>query len=265
MVEELDNREDKQEEKQEKKEETKKTLKTIVASVLCTLLFTVILLLLVLLGLKKCGRVSDLDSSSSEPNSSEYVEIYDNKKLNSVFKRIVYEQAHIDLGEQLDIKDVIAVTYIDNYPSKFDLSITASTDNEVLFYNITSCVYQNDVTGYDNLVSYLLKQDQNSDWIYMSDSEEEDTTFSVGVERENKNTAEVLNISKSTSYFMASTSLSSKKHISGYYYQDSKFCVYNRVEYTDSGNPLGSNEGTLIDESSLLYGYYLRLSGVITD
>ena len=46
-------------------------------------------------------------------------------------------------------------------------------------------------------------------------------------------------------------------------YQDNKYYVYDKLKYTDQNNPLGNNEGTLIDDTSLLYGHYLILSGVI--
>ena len=262
-------KQDKQEVKEQKKEENKKTLKTVITSVICTLLFIIILLLLILLGLKKCmGRVPDIgDSSNNDNTSSEYVEIYDNVTLNDVFKKIVSKHLFINFDENKEMSDVIAVTYTDNYPNKFDLSITACTEDEVFFYSITNCVYQNNVDGYDNLVTYLLKQDkaEPQHLVFMSDSEIGDLDFSVDLSRVNKNTAEVINTNKPDSHFVTSMTPSSVKYISGYYYQDNKYYVYDRLEYTDQNNPLGNNEGTLIDDTSLLYGYYLRLSGIITN
>ena len=265
--EELEQEEQKQEAKEQKKEENKKTLKTVVTSVICALLFIIILLLLILLGLKKCmGRVPDIgDSSNNDNTSSEYVEIYDNVTLNDVFKKIVSRHLFINFDENKEMSDIIAVTYTDNYPNKFDLSITACTEDEVFFYSITNCVYQNNVDGYDNLVTYLLKQDkaEPQHLVFMSDSEIGDLDFSVDLSRANKTTAEVITTNKANSHFVTSITPSSVKYISGYYYQDNKYYVYDRLEYTDQNNPLGNNEGTLIDDTSLLYGYYLRLSGVI--
>ena len=261
---ELEQREQKQEVKEQKKEENKKTLKTVITSVICTLLFIIILLLLILLGLKKCvARLGD--SSNNDNTSSEYVEIYDNVTLNDVFKKIVSKHLFINFGEDKEMSDIIAVTYTDNYPNKFDLSITACTEDEVFFYSITNCVYQNNVDGYDNLVTYLLKQDkaEPQHLVFMSDSEIGDLDFSVDLSRANKNTAEVITTNKANSHFVTSITPSSVKYISGYYYQDNKYYVYDKLEYTDQNNPLGNNEGTLIDDTSLLYGYYLRLSGVI--
>ena len=231
---------------------------------ICTLLFIIILLLLILLGLKKCAaRLGD--SFNNENTSSEYVEIYDNVTLNDVFKKIVNKHLFINFDENKEMSDVIAVTYKDNYPNKFDLSITASTDDEVFFYSITNCVYQNNVDGYDNLVTYLLKQNTVDHLVFMSDSEEGDLDFLVDLNRANKTTAEVITTNKPNPHFVTSMTLSSVKYISGYYYQDNKYYVYDRLEYTDQNNPLGNNQGTLIDDTSLLYGYYLRLSGAYTD
>ena len=266
-MEELEQEQQKQEAKERKKEENRKTLKTVITSVICTLLFVIILLLLILLGLKKCmGRVPDIgDSSNNDNTSSEYVEIYDNVTLNDVFKTIVNKHLFINFDENKEMSDIIAVTYTDNYPNKFDLSITACTDEEVFFYSITNCVYQNNVDGYDNLATYLLKQDkaEPQHLAFMSDSEIGDLDFSVDLSRANKTTAEVITTNKPDSHFVTSMTPSSVKYISGYYYQDNKYYVYDKLEYTDQNNPLDNNEGTLIDDTSLLYGYYLRLSGVI--
>jgi len=257
------------EQEEQKQEENKKTLKTVITSVICTLLFIIILLLLILLGLKKCmGRVQDIgDSSNNESTSSEYVEIYDYVALNNVFKKIVNKHLFINFDESKEMSDVIAVTYTDNYPNKFNLSITACTEDEVFFYSITNCVYQNNIDGYDNLVTYLLKQDkaEPQHLVFMSDSEAGDLDFSVDLTRANKTSAEVINTNKPNSHFITSMTPSSVKYISGYYYQDNKYYVYDRLEYTDQNNPLGNKEAILIEETSLLYGYYLRLSGVITD
>ena len=262
--EELEQQEQKQEQKEQKKEETKKTLKTVVTSVICTLLFIITLLLLILLGLKKCAPHGDIgDSSNNENTSSQYAEIYDNVTLNDVFKKIVSKHLFINFDENKEMNNVIAVTYTDNYPNKFDLSITASTEDEVFFYTITNCVYQTNVDGYDNLVAYLLKQNTADHLVFMSDSEEGDLDFYVDLSRANKTTAEVINTNKPNPHFATSMTPSSVKYISGYYYQDNNYYVYDRLEYTDQNNPLGNNDGTLVDDTSLLYGYYLRLSGVI--
>ena len=251
----------KQEQQEQKKEENKKTLKTVIASVICALLFIIILLLLILLGLKKCALVSDLGGSSNNENtSSQYVEIYDNKTLDNVFKKIVREQRRIDTegADLITPKDVIAVTCSES-DNKFNLSITLTTeDNRMFFYAVTNCNYKEEVTGYDNLITYLLSNDEDQNHIFMGNG---DITLNTA----NVNSVEVINTNKPNSHFVTSISPSSVKYISGYYYQENRYYVYNRLEYTDQNNPLGDEQGTLIDDSSLLYGYYLRISGVITD
>ena len=250
--EELD-QQDKQEQKEDNKEKHKQTLKVAVTSSICTLLLIIIILLLVILGLKKCGPTTNKGNTSSQ-----YVEVYDNKTLNNVFKTIVKEQRKIDADEDIVPKDIIAVTYstIDN---KFNLSITMATeDNKIFFYSATNCSYKDNVTGYDNLVTYLLSNDEDQDLIFFGEGE-------ISLSYEDINLVEVVNINKPNARFTVSKTPSDIKHISGYYYEDNKYYVYNRLEYTDQNNPLGNEQGTLIDDSSLLYGYYLRLSGIITD
>ena len=255
--EELD-QQDKREQKKDNKEKRKQTIKVAITSSICTLLLIIIILLLVILGLKKCEPTTNKGSSSNDNTSSQYVEVYDNKTLNNVFKTIVKEQRKIDADEDIVPKDIIAVTYstIDN---KFNLSITMTTeDNNIFFYSVANCVYKDNVTGYDNLVTYLLSNDENQDLIFFGEGE-------ISLSYEDINLVEVVNINKPNARFTVSKTPSDIKHISGYYYEDNKYYVYHRLEYTDQNNPLGNEQGTLIDDSSLLYGYYLRLSGVITD
>ena len=256
MIDEELEQQDNQEEKEVAKEGNKKSLKTIVISATCALLFIVILILLLLLGLKKCAPTTS--TSSSNPSSG-YTEIYDNKKLNNVFKEIVKNQRKIDTIDTdiISPKDVIAVTYIES-DNKFNLDITISTeDNRVFFYKANNCAYKADVTGYNNLVAYILSNDEDQTLVFMGDGD-------ISLEEENV-TTEAISTNKPNGHFLTSVSPTSEKHTSGYYYQDNNYYVYNRLEYTDLNNPLGNDEGTLINENSLLYGYYLRLSGVITD
>ena len=249
---------DKQEQKEGNKEKRKQTLKVAIASSICTLLLIIVILLLVILGLKKCGPTTNKGSSTSDNISSQYVEIYDNKTLDNVLKTIVKKQRKIDAEEDIVPKDIVAVTYSTS-DNKFNLSITMTTeDNKIFFYSVANCVYKDNVTGYDNLVTYLLSNDEDQDLIFFGEGE-------ISLSYEDINLVEVVNINKPNARFTVSKTPSDIKHISGYYYEDNKYYVYNRLEYTDQNNPLGNEQGTLIDDSSLLYGYYLRLSGIITD
>ena len=240
---------DEQEQQEQKKEATKKSLKAIVGSATCLLLFIIILLLLLLLGLKKC--TNNVSSSSSEEAP---VEIYDNKKLNNVFKDIIKNHAKIEHDVDINPEQIIAVTYVDDYPNTFDLSISAVADDKVYYFSLIGCDYQINIIGYDNLITYLLHEGQ--DCIFMGEGQ--GPGFVLNMEIEDKNTTEVINVNKPESHFITSKSPANIKHISGYYMQDNKFYVYQRLEYSDNNNPLVNNEGILIDDSSLLYGYYFR-------
>ena len=252
------NQQDRQDQKEDNKEKRKQIVKVAVTSSFCTLLLIIIILLLVILGLKKCGPATNISSGPSN-TSSQYVEIYDNKTLDNVFKKIVKEQRKIDADEDIIPKDIIAVTYDTSSDNKFNLSITMTTeDNKIFFYDIVNCSYKDNVTGYDNLITYLLSNDEDQDLIFFGEG-------NITLSYEDINNIEVVAPHKDNARFVISKSPSDIKHISGYYYIDNKYYVYTRLEYTDESNPLGNNEGTLIDDSSLLYGYYLRLSGVIVD
>ena len=249
------NKKKKDNDKKQKVEEHKKTLKTIVISVICTLLFIIVVLLLVLFCLMKCK--SDTGNSSNTSTSSEYVEIYDSNKLDNVFKSIVKKHANISFSEDIEVKDVIAVTYIDNYPTNFDLSITVSTDDKVYFYSITHGTYDNSIEGYDNLFSYLLNT--NNDLLFIGEGDPSDAAYDLSLIKEDL-TSEVVVTNKQKSSFVVSISPTSDKHISGYYCEDNKFYVYTKLDYSDADNPFGNNQGIMIDNTSLLYGYYLFLS-----
>ena len=249
------NKKKKDNDKKQMVEEHKKTLKTIVISVICTLLFIIVILLLVLFCLMKCK--SDTGNSSNISTSSEYVEIYDSNKLDNVFKSIVKKHANISFSEDIEVKDVVAVTYSDNYPTNFDLSITVTTNDKVYYYSITHGLYDDSIDGYDNLMTYLLNKD--NDLLFIGEGDPSDEAYDLSLIKEDI-TNEVVVTNKQYSSFVTSISPTSDKHISGYYCEDNKFYVYPKLDYSDADNPFGNNQGIMIDNTSLLYGYYLFLS-----
>ena len=146
----------KQEVKEEKQEESKKTLKTVVISIICTLLFVVLLLLLVIVCLKNCSNKGNSKSSLEPPLDSET-----NKRINDVFIDIVNKQMTFDGYDSDELLGVVVVSYIDNYPTDFNLNIIVNSDSKVYYYNAEDINYPEDKNGYDNFVSYLLLDSNN--------------------------------------------------------------------------------------------------------
>ena len=53
------------------------------------------------------------------------------------------------------------MTYDTSSDNKFNLSIIMTTvDNKIFFYDVINYSYKDNVTGYDNLITYLLSNDE---------------------------------------------------------------------------------------------------------
>ena len=104
-----------------------------------------------LLGLKQCSRVPNNSSSNT---SSEPTYNYDTELLKNQFIKIVnFERQAI--GYEEAPSKVVAVSYTDNYPNNFSISITASAGNTLYYYNITNHSYSGDTSSYDNCIGYI--------------------------------------------------------------------------------------------------------------
>ena len=74
-------------------------------------------------------------------------------KLDNKFRELVQTQMEYDGYDNQELKDVIAVTYVNNTPTSFNLSISAATDSRLFNLKIENVQYKE---GNDTLVSYLL-------------------------------------------------------------------------------------------------------------
>lgn len=236
-----ENKQNNKEKKQQDNDDKKKTLKTVITSIVSTLLFIIIILLLVLLSLKKCSNKDGGTSSDSSSSSQKYD--FDNNKLNDVFKYLVNKQIQLD-GFDGTTKDIAVVTYADNYPSNFSLNIGGYNDSKVYYYEITNCEYLGDKNGYGNVISYLLLNDNYQ-------SLNADINLSI-LDKYNNG---VIN-SKTTTKYVVGTTPTDTRYLSGYYYEDNKYCVYYKKQLEDSIDPFNSNADMVINSDSPLYGYY---------
>ena len=236
---------DVKEEKELSQEQGKKTLKTVIISVVCTLLFIIIVLLLVLLGLKKCSRVSDNSGSST---SGEPTYNYDNELLNNQFIKIVnYER--LALGYEEAPSKVVAVSYTDNYPNNFSISITATAGNTLYYYNINNYSYSGDTSSFDNCIGYISTLDITSRL---------DSVGAVQSIQSSTVTNETIETDKGNHYVISSAT--PLKYFSGFYLDNNQYKVYNYIEFTSGDNPFNTEPSFKANSNDPLYGYYQSLS-----
>ena len=237
----MDNKE--LEQKKLNQEENKKTIKTVIISVACTLLFVIVVLLLVLLGLKQCSRVSD--NSGSTRTSSEPTYNYDNTTLNAQFLNIVNHERIAD-GYEAASNKVVAVSYTDNYPNSFSISITALSGNTLYYYHLVNHNYTGDTSSYDNCIGCILSIDIN-DRLDGSASIVKSTA-----------TSETIVTDKGNHYLISNAD--PIKHFSGFYLDNNEYQVYNYIEFTSGDNPFNTESSFKANSSSPLYGYYQYLN-----
>lgn len=226
----------------EKKKQVKRDLKIVIASVAGTLLFIIIILLLVIFGLKNCSKKDNNHGSSSNISSSQKYD-FDNAKLDEAFKYLVNKQIQID-GFEGTSDYLGAVTYVDDYPNTFNLSISGFNDNKVYFLEITNCSYLGDKNGYDNVISYLLLNNN-----YQS----LDAAINLTVlDTSNSD----INTSKTTAGYVVGIGPTNDKYLTGSYFENSQYHVYFKKHAEDGVDPFIDNADMIVSSGSLLYGYY---------
>lgn len=244
--EELEQIEQKQEVKEQKKEENKKTLKTVIISVVCTLLFIIILLLLIFLGLKYCSNIhGDHGSYSSSDSSSEPTYNYDNAALNTQFFNIVNYERIAD-GYEAAPNKVVAVSYTDNYPNSFSISITALSGNTLYYYHLVNHNYTGDTSSYNNCIEYIYSLNIT------------DRLDSGGALQTSTVTNETIETDKGSHYVISSAT--PLKYFSGFYLDNNQYKVYNYIEFTSGDNPFNTEPSFKVNSNDPLYGYYQSLN-----
>ena len=226
-------------------EQDKKTFKTVTITVGSTLLFVIILLLLVLLGLKQCSRVPNNPSSgtSSEPTCN-----YNTELLNNQFLKIVnFERQAI--GYEEAPSKVVAVSYTDNYPNNFSISITATAGNTLYYYNISNYSYSGDTSSYDNCIGYISTLDITARL---------DSVGAVQTIQSSTVTNETIETDKGNHYVISSAT--PLKYFSGFYLDNNQYKVYNYIEFTSGDNPFNTESSFKVNSNAPLYGYYQSLN-----
>ena len=236
--------EKKQQSQQKEKEQDKKkyTLKVVITTVIATLLLIAILLLCVLFGLKNCSGHSK-DNTSSELS----IDTERNNKITDVFKDIVNKQMTFDGYDADELKSVVAITYEDSYPTKFNLNIIVNSDSKVYYYYASDVNYPDNKDGYDNFVSYLLKEDNN----HILDG---NISLSV-LDKTNAS----FNTSKSSYKAVISKDIGDNKYLSGFTYEDNSFFIYQKRLLTEGEDPFNGVGDQKVSSDSPLFDYYRGL------
>ena len=240
------NEQDKQEQKEEKKELAKRDLKIVITSIVCTLLFIIILLLLVLLSLKNCSSIKgDHGSYSSSSSSNPPAYNYDNESLNKQFIKIVNYERLVGGFDEAPT-DVVAITYIDNYPNNFNISITAKAGNTLYYYHLDNYSYSGDTSSFDNCIGYILS-------ININDRLDDSASIVKSTA-----TSETIVTDKGNHYVISDAD--PIKYFSGFYLDNNEYKVYNYIEFTSGDNPFNTESSFKVNSSSPLYGYYQFLN-----
>lgn len=228
------------------KEFRKKTINVSVISVISTLVFVAFLLLFVLFALKNCAKENNASVSSGDmPSSIKYD--YDSELLNSKLKALVNHELSFN-GFEDEATDIIAVTYLDNYPTNFTLNISSLKGTNLYFYCLEEYEYKGDISNCSNFVDYLLTLNMNNRIEGNSSLERLELV------------EERITTSKSSYKCVVGQSSTNSKYLFGYYYEENNYYIYIKKDCTSGTNPFISNPSKTITNQDPLFKYYQLLS-----
>ena len=233
---------------EEKKTNNKRdTFRVAIISSVSTLILIIIILLLVIFGMKNCSS-NNKETSSSSSNVNEPTYHYDNELLNNQFIKIVnFERQAI--GYEEAPSKVVAVSYTDNYPNNFSISITATAGNTLYYYNISNYSYSGDTSSYDNCIGYISTLDITARL---------DSVGAVQTIQSSTVTNETIETDKGNHYVISSAT--PLKYFSGFCLDNNQYKVYNYVEFTSGDNPFNTESSFMVNSNDPLYGYYQSLN-----
>ena len=181
------------------------------------------------------NKPNTLLSSTSAP-----IDYTQGLKLDNKFRELVETQMQYD-GFDQHIEKVVAVSYEDNAPTSFSLTISAVSDSHLYNLNIKGVQYKE---GTDTLVSYLL-----------CNNEIEGET---NLYREQIKGYEF--VAKAGMYVTSTPISGTEEHKTGYELIDNNFHVSQILEYkNDSSGTLSAMRTVIIEEGQPLYNYYWYL------
>ena len=181
-------------------------------------------------------------NKTSSVSSSSVVDTTDYHELDNRFKQIVKTQMEYDGFGSEEVDSVVAVTYMDNAPTSFDIRISATSMGYLYNLNIKGVQYKE---GTDTLVSYLL-----------CNNEIEGET---NLYREQIKGYEY--ITKAGMYVTSVPISGTTEHKTGYELIDNAYHVSQIIEYTQNESGIISGMQTVIFEEGMpFYNYYRYLN-----
>ena len=199
----------------------------------------IVVLVLSLIGLKQCAYSSNEPTSSQNTNKDE---VLDNK-----FKALVKKQLDIGLFDEDSLYEVISVSYIDNYPTSFNLDIAVSGKTKIYYCSFNNTNYSGDTTNYSNFAEYIktLNNDiLDSDPIVVSwDYIDVNYVFP-----------------KDNFYLVGRNEISNELHFSGFQLVNNEYHVYFKQTIDAQMSPLEQNVSyQIIKQGETLFDYYQGL------
>ena len=188
-----------------------------------------------------CKKPDTSGASSSSNRESKY----NSQQLNTRLINLVNTEIELEGFDSDDINKVISITAVDNYPNDFSVSITCSSDSNIYVYKIDNYQYPEDKNGYDNFVSYLLKDNK-------------ELSADIGLDKYAIAKEEVINTDKVCKYVIYK-SISNNKYLSGFYSINNEYRVYQHIELTDNTDPFNKPCTEVIKEDNVLYDFYTYL------
>ena len=179
-------------------------------------------------------------NKTSSISSSSVVDTTDYHELDNKFKQLVKTQMEYDGFGSEEVDTVVAVTYMDNAPTSFDIRISTTSGGYLYNLNIKGVQYKE---GTDTLVSYLLcnNEIEGETNLYREQIK--------GYEYKNKG------------LYVISVPISGvDEHKSGYALIDNAYHVNQIIEYKQNESGTVSGMQTVIfEEGHPLYNYYSYL------
>lgn len=231
---------------QDNKEFRKHAFKIAAISVISTLAFVAFLLLFVLFSLKNCAKENNASANSSDISSSIKYD-YDSELLDSKFKAIVNNELSFN-GFEDKVNDIVMVTYVDNFPSNFSLSISCRKETNLYSYHLEEYEYPANISGYNNCIDYLLTININNR-----------LDGSCSLERLETIEEQIIT-SKSFYKCVIGQSSTNGKYLFGYYCEENNYYAYSKKAYTPGTDPFVSNPSKTITNQDPLFKYYQSLS-----
>ena len=242
-MDEFDNNSKEEEQPQKEKKSSSKKI----VSIFIGLDILLVIIIVLLLCLKSCKNTQE------EPNNTEpEIDMVRVNKITDVFKKIAKDNIQYAGFDDDPLDKVMAITYEDNYPNKFSMNISVTSETKVYYCIVEDYPYDGDKEQYNDFISYLL----------LDTTEYKPTNGHSELHPYTKTDTRV-NTSKSVNkYVIGETSSEPKDNYLYGFYRDldnKDFYIYQDQLIEENVDPFSKNSDQIIKSDSLLYDYYRAL------